>query len=111
MRGNKSAIEALSALGDPSRRAIFERLAVCPTSVTDIAEKLPITRSAVSQHLRVLKEAGLVTDVSDGRQRIYRLDPRGIGAIREWLESQWTTSLDAFKSFADQKAREKRNPR
>jgi len=104
----KLALDALSALGDPSRRAIFERLASNPSSVTGIAERLPITRSAVSQHLKVLKEAGLVADTSEGRERIYRLDPRGIGAVREWLDSLWVSSLDAFKVFADQKAREAR---
>ena len=104
----RSAIEALSALGEPSRRAIFERLVAHPSSVTGIADTLPITRSAVSQHLKVLKEAGLVTDISEGRERIYRVDPRGIAAVREWLDSLWMSSLDAFKAFADQKAREAR---
>lgn len=95
------AIEAFSALGDPTRRAIFERLAVHPAAVGELAAGLPVTRPAVSQHLRVLKEAGLVSETPDGTRRIYRLDPRGIGAMRDWLDVHWATALDAFKTFAD----------
>lgn len=72
---NALAVRALSALGDPSRRAIFQRLAAAPASVGQISAGLPVTRSAVSQHLRVLKEAGLVTETPEGTRRIYRLDP------------------------------------
>ena len=97
-----AATSALSALGDPSRRAIFERLAVAPASVGQIAAGLPVTRSAVSQHLRVLKAAGLVSETPDGTRRIYRLDPAGIAAVRDWLDAQWATALDAFSAFADQ---------
>ena len=97
-----AAIRALSALGDPSRRVIFERLAASPASVGEISRGLPVTRSAVSQHLRVLKEAGLVTDTPDGTRRIYRLDPSGIAAVRDWLDDQWAMSLDAFGRFADE---------
>ena len=96
-----AATHALSALGDPSRRAIFERLAIAPASVGDIAATMPVTRSAVSQHLRVLKEAGLVSETPEGTRRIYRLDPAGIGAVRDWLDAQWATALDAFGAFAD----------
>ena len=96
-----AAIQALSALGDPSRRAIFERLAGAPASVGQIAAGLPVTRSAVSQHLRVLKEAGLVSETPDGTRRIYRLDPSGIAAVRDWLDAQWATALGAFADFAD----------
>jgi DNA-binding transcriptional ArsR family regulator len=96
-----TAIQALSALGDPSRRAIFERLVDAPASVGEIAAGLPVTRSAVSQHLKVLKEAGLVSETPDGTRRIYRLDPAGIGAVRDWLDSQWAMALESFADFAD----------
>ena len=92
---------ALDALGDPTRRRILERIAEQPRPVAALAEDLPVTRSAVSQHLRVLKDAGLVTETVLGAQRIYRVDPRGIGAVRDWLETQWGNSLAEFKSFAD----------
>ncbi len=95
------AIDGFAALGDPTRRAIFEMVAAQPASVGDLAERLPVSRPAVSQHLRVLKEAQLVTETPDGTRRIYRLDPRGIGAMRDWLDSHWETALDAFKEFAD----------
>ena len=97
-----AAIQALSALGDPSRRAIFERLAQAPASVGEIAGGLPVSRSAVSQHLRVLKEAGLVSETPDGTRRIYRLDPAGLGAVRGWLDAQWAAALGSFAAFADQ---------
>jgi DNA-binding transcriptional ArsR family regulator len=69
--------------------------------VSELAQGLPVSRPAVSQHLKVLKDAGLVSDISEGAKRIYRLDPRGIGAVREWLDSHWATALDAFAQFAD----------
>ena len=91
------------ALGDPTRRAIFGRLAARPSAVNDLAAGLPVTRSAVSQHLRVLKEAGLVTgNPRMGTCRIYRLDPSGIAAVRDWLDSHWASALDAFTDFADE---------
>jgi DNA-binding transcriptional ArsR family regulator len=96
-----AAIEAFGALGDPTRRAIFERLSVRPTAVGELAANLPVSRPAVSQHLRVLKEAGLVSETPEGTRRIYRLDPRGIAAMREWLDAHWASALDAFKDFAD----------
>lgn len=96
-----AAVQALSALGDPSRRAIFERLVDAPASVGEIAAGLPVTRSAVSQHLRVLKEAGLVSETPDGTRRIYRLDSAGIGAVRDWLDAQWASALESFAAFAD----------
>jgi DNA-binding transcriptional ArsR family regulator len=95
------AAAALAALGDPTRRTIFERLSRGPSAVVDLAANLPVTRPAVSQHLRVLKEAGLVTETAQGTRRIYRIDPRGIGAMREWLDAHWGSALDAFKTFAD----------
>jgi DNA-binding transcriptional ArsR family regulator len=69
--------------------------------VGDLARGLPVSRPAVSQHLRVLKEAGLVTEEAAGTRRIYRVDPRGIAAMREWLDAHWRAALDAFKDFAD----------
>jgi DNA-binding transcriptional ArsR family regulator len=96
-----AATAALGALGDPTRRAIFERLAARPCAVSELARGLPVTRPAVSQHLRVLKEAGLVSDTPDGTRRIYRLDPRGVGAMRDWLDAHWAAALDDFKAFAD----------
>ena len=98
---NRIAV-ALSALADPTRRAIFERVGVAPGSVGEIAAGLPVSRPAVSQHLKVLKEAGLVTDTPDGTRRVYRLDPRGLGALRDWLDRFWGDQLTAFKDFADQ---------
>jgi len=78
-----NAVESLAALGDPTRRAIFERVAARPSAVGDLARGLPVSRPAVSQHLRVLKEAGLVSETPEGTRRIYRLDPRGIAAMRD----------------------------
>jgi DNA-binding transcriptional ArsR family regulator len=93
---------ALTALADPTRRAIFERVGTGPAAVGEIASGLPVSRPAVSQHLKVLKEAGLVTDTPDGTRRVYRLDPRGLGALRAWLDRFWGDQLTAFKDFADQ---------
>jgi DNA-binding transcriptional ArsR family regulator len=101
---NVSARQALAALGDPTRQAIIERVAARPRPVGEIAAGLPVSRSAVSQHLKVLKDAGLVREVADGTRRIYRLDPRGLGAIRNWLDSHWAVALDAFQAFADGRA-------
>jgi DNA-binding transcriptional ArsR family regulator len=101
MTNTVRAIDALAALGDPTRRAIFERLAARPAAVGELAKTLPVTRPAVSQHLRVLKQAGLVDETPDGTRRIYHIDPRGIAAIRTWLDAHWATALDAFKTFAD----------
>jgi DNA-binding transcriptional ArsR family regulator len=98
---SRAAVAALEALGDPTRRTIFERLSRGPSAVGDLAAGLPVTRPAVSQHLRVLKDAGLVTETAHGTRRIYRIDPRGIGAMREWLDTHWLSALDAFKVFAD----------
>lgn len=79
-------VEALSALGDPTRRSIFERLVDGPHAVGDIARDLPVSRPAVSQHLRVLKAAGLVVDQRVGNRRLYRVDPAGLGVLRAWLD-------------------------
>lgn len=94
---------ALTALADPTRRAVFERVGQGPVAVAvnDIAAGLPVSRPAVSQHLKVLKEAGLVTDTSQGTRRLYRIDPSGLGALRDWLDRFWGDQLAAFKAFAD----------
>jgi len=101
MANRSVAVQAFGALGDPTRRAIFEQLAARPSAVGELAATLPVSRSAVSQHLRVLKDVGLVHETPDGARRIYRLDPRGIAAMRDWLDARWDTALDAFKDFAD----------
>ncbi len=87
----------LDALGDPTRRAIFEHLGERPSAVGDLAERLPVSRPAVSQHLKVLKEAGLVSDVQVGTRRVYSLDPKGLDELRDYLERFWNTALHAFK--------------
>lgn len=92
---------ALVALGDPTRQAIVELLAAGPRSVGDLAGDLPVSRPAVSQHLRVLREAGLVTDRPAGTRRLYQLDPAGARAARAYLDRFWTTALDAFKAAVE----------
>jgi DNA-binding transcriptional ArsR family regulator len=94
------------ALGDPTRRAIFERLADRPRAVGDLARELPVSRPAVSQHLRVLKDAGLVIDRPAGNRRIYRLDPDGVGALRAQLDRFWSKALAAYKVAAEQPTEE-----
>ena len=94
---------AFSALGDPTRRAIFERLARGPIAVGELAEGLPVSRPAVSQHLRVLKQAGLVNDRRDGARRLYAVDLDGVEAMRGYLDSFWTDALAAFKRAAERK--------
>ncbi len=95
---------AFSALADPTRREVFERLARGPLPVGELAEGLPVSRPAVSQHLKVLKEAGLVTDRPDGTRRVYQIDPQGLGQIRAWLDRFWDDALDAFKAEAESSA-------
>lgn len=87
---------ALAALADPTRRAVFERLRPGPRSVGDIAKGMPVSRPAVSQHLKVLKDAGLVTDRAEGTRRVYSIDPHGLGAMRAWLDRMWGDALEAF---------------
>ena len=96
----------IAVLGDSTRRAIFERLARGPCSVGELAEELPVTRPAVSQHLRVLKDAGLVFDRPDGTRRLYQLDPDGVGALRAYLDQFWNQALAAFKAAAEQDPKE-----
>ena len=88
---------ALAALADPTRRTVFERLARRPHSVGELARGLPVSRPAVSQHLKILKAAGLVADRAEGTRRVYHIDPAGLGAIRAWLDQFWTDALDAFQ--------------
>ena len=94
--------DALTALGDPTRRAIFERLADGPRAVGELAREVPVSRPAVSQHLKVLKDAGLVVDRPAGNRRIYQLDPDGVGALRAYLDQFWNRSLTAFKAAVEQ---------
>jgi DNA-binding transcriptional ArsR family regulator len=98
---------ALTALADPTRRAVFERLRRGPRSVGEIARGLPVSRPAVSQHLKALKAAGLVADEAQGTRRVYRIDPRGLGQIRAWLDRFWDTALVAFKAEAERGAAER----
>jgi DNA-binding transcriptional ArsR family regulator len=91
-----NAARLISALADPTRRAVFEKLRDGPRPVGEIAEGLPVTRPAVSQHLKVLKDAGLVSDRSVGTRRIYYIDPKGLGAMRAWLDQFWDSALAAF---------------
>ncbi len=90
----------MGLLGDPSRRAIFELLARHPSSVGELAEQLPISRPAVSQHLRVLKGGGLVVSQPEGTRRVYRLNPDGILALRVWLDRLWDEALTGFQKAA-----------
>lgn len=100
--------EVLDALGDPTRREIFERLARRPSAVGELAEGLPVSRPAVSQHLKVLKRAGLVTDHPDGTRRVYSVDPEGLAAIRDYFDQFWRQSLAAFRTVASQPIQEER---
>jgi DNA-binding transcriptional ArsR family regulator len=92
-----------TALADPTRRAIFERLARGPQAVGELAEKFPVSRPAVSQHLRVLKDADLVADRRDGNRRLYSVDGRGVDAMRAYLDSFWSDALAAFQRAAKPK--------
>ncbi len=92
---------SLGLLGDPTRRAIFELLARRPSSVGELAQQLPISRPAVSQHLRVLKDGGLVTSRAEGTRRVYQLNPTGVNALRTYLDRIWDHSLTAFQKAAE----------
>jgi DNA-binding transcriptional ArsR family regulator len=97
----------LEALGDPTRRAIFERLAAGPRSVRELADALPVSRPAVSQHLKRLKQVGLVADRVQGTRRIYRIHPRGVAAMRAYLDEMWDAALAAFaEAVEEQEAKE-----
>ncbi len=99
---------ALAALADPTRRRVFEKLHSGPKAVGDIAHGLPVSRPAVSQHLRVLKDAGLVTDRPEGARRVYYIDPRGLGAIRKWLDQFWDVALEAYAEEVKRSERKRR---
>jgi DNA-binding transcriptional ArsR family regulator len=99
-------MDAWTALGDPTRRAIFEHLAERPRAVVELARELPVSRPAVSQHLKVLKAARLVTDRPAGTRRIYQLDPNGVGALRADLERFWEQALTTYKAIVEQTTKE-----
>jgi DNA-binding transcriptional ArsR family regulator len=94
--------DGLTALADPSRRAIFEALRGGPSAVGELAKRFPISRPAVSQHLKVLKEAGLVTDHAVGTRRLYRIRPEGIAEMRAYLDRMWDDALTAFAAAVEQ---------
>jgi len=94
----------VEALADPSRRAIITMLCEHPSSVTALADALPVSRPAVSQHLKVLKEAGLVADRPEGNRRVYYIDPEGLGALRGWLDQFWDGALAAFQAEVEASA-------
>jgi len=95
--------QTFSALADPTRRAIFEQLAHGPRAVGELAEQFPVSRPAVSQHLKVLKDAGLVADRRDGSRRLYSVDRRGVAAMRAYLDKFWSEALAAFQQAAERK--------
>jgi len=97
-----NATDGFAALADPTRRHIFERLAKRPLAVGELAEGLPVSRPAVSQHLKVLKEAGLVVDRQEGTRRVYQVDPRGVEAMRNYLDRFWDRALAAFKAAVEE---------
>ena len=99
---------AFAALADPTRREVFERLAAGPRSVGELAKGLPVSRPAVSQHLKVLKDAGLVSDRAKGARRVYRIDPEGLGQIRAWLDRFWDEALAAFAAEVEKDEEEDR---
>jgi len=100
--------DAFGALGDPTRRAILARLAETPQAVRELAEGLPVTRSAVSQHLKVLKDAGLVSERAEGTRRIYRLNPAAVAALRDQLDTYWQRALAGYKDIAEESRKEDR---
>ena len=106
MSYREATARVLDALGDPTRRAVLEVLRGGPRPVGEIARRLPVSRPAVSQHLRVLKEAGLVRDHQEGTRRLYRVDPEGLSALRAYLETYWDTALTAFKEAAERSVEE-----
>jgi DNA-binding transcriptional ArsR family regulator len=102
----KADADGWTALGDPTRRAIFERLAEGPRAVGELASELPVSRPAVSQHLKVLKDAGLVVDRPDGNRRIYQLNPDGVGTLRAQLDRFWNQALATYKQVVEQATEE-----
>ena len=104
------AEKALDAFGDPTRRRVFERLRHRTRSVREIADGMDVSRPAVSQHLKVLQEAGLVVVRADGTRRLYSVEPRGLEALRRWLDGFWDEALTAFKAAAEREAVKERKP-
>src|SRR5215471_1749120 len=100
---------ALAALADPTRRRVFERLKNGPHAVGEIARGMPVSRPAVSQHLKVLKQAGLVADRPEGTRRVYYIDPHGLGALRQWLDQFWDEALAAFQAEVEARAHEQKD--
>ena len=98
--------DGLAALADPTRREIFEHLADRPRAVGELASEMPVSRPAVSQHLKVLKRAGLVTDEAAGTRRIYRLDPEGLATLRAQLDSYWNQALAAYREVVKERENE-----
>jgi len=98
---------ALAALSDPTRRQVFQRLQSGALSVGEIAQDLPVSRPAVSQHLKVLKDAGLVADRAEGARRVYHIDPRGLAAIRAWLDQFWDVALEAYAAEVTRSEKER----
>ncbi len=102
---------AFKALADATRREVFERLAAGPKAVGELADELPVSRPAVSQHLKALKAAGLVSERRDGTRRVYQIDPNGLGEVRAWLDRFWDTALAAFQAEVARTARQERRSR
>src|ERR1700755_1432637 len=100
---------ALAALADPTRRRVFEQLKSGPKSVGTIARGMPVSRPAVSQHLKALKEAGLVGDRPEGTRRVYFIDPHGLGALRKWLDQFWDEALAAFQAEVEKDQSERKD--
>ena len=100
---------ALAALGDPTRRRVFERLKSGPQAVSAIARGMPVSRPAVSQHLKVLKAAGLVADRPEGTRRVYYIDPHGLGALRSWLDQFWDQALASFQAEVEMKPKDEKD--
>jgi DNA-binding transcriptional ArsR family regulator len=101
--------KALAALADPTRRRVFERLRSGPKAVGAIARGMPVSRPAVSQHLRALKEAGLVADRPEGTRRVYFIDPHGLGSLRRWLDQFWDEALAAFQAQVELEAKQRKD--
>ncbi|HEU5068201.1 MAG TPA: metalloregulator ArsR/SmtB family transcription factor [Sphingomicrobium sp.] len=103
-----NAARVFDALHDTTRRTVLERLRDGPKSVGEIANDLPVSRPAVSQHLKVLKDAGLVNDRSEGTRRIYHIDPKGLGALRAWLDQFWDSALASFAAEVERQEKERK---
>jgi DNA-binding transcriptional ArsR family regulator len=103
-------VRALAALAEPSRRQVFERLKSGPLAVGALARGMAVSRPAVSQHLKVLKEAGLVVDRAEGTRRVYSIDPHGLAALRGWLDQFWDEALVAFQAEAERSPHQNKGP-